>query len=90
MGLAWRAVWQICLDEVVWKYRQMEKLSIFEFLLLFSVIKRKNGPEDGGQFIFLWEELSTFFIFLDIFITYKKKKMECSSEFFNFIPIDFR
>ena len=28
--------------------------------------------------------------FLGFRITYEKKKMECSSEFFNFIPIDLR
>ena len=33
-------------------------------------------------------ELSTFLLFQYFFITYKKKKMESGSEFFNFIPID--
>ena len=33
-------------------------------------------------------EHSTFLFFQDFFITYKKEKIECGSEFFNFIPID--
>ena len=32
-------------------------------------------------------ELSTFLIFQDFSITYKKKKMECGSEFFNFMKL---
>ena len=52
------------------------------------MMKRKEAAEDGGQFIFLREELSTGLTFRDFWITYEKKKMECSSEFFNFIPID--
>ena len=34
-------------------------------------------------------ELSTFLIIRDFLLpSFKKKKMECGSEFFNFIPID--
>ena len=33
-------------------------------------------------------ELSNFLIFRDFFLTYEKEKMECGSEFFNFILID--
>ena len=51
-------------------------------------IPKKKRKKDGGQFTFLREELSRFLIFGDFLITHKKKKMEYSLEFFNFIPID--
>ena len=63
-------VTRIRLDDVIWKYSQREKLQFFNFLLLFS-LKEKAGKQDGGQFIFLWEELSTFLFF--VILTRKRK-----------------
>ena len=58
------------------------------FTFIFNNKKKSEFAQDEGLFLFLSEELSMGLIFGDILITYKKKKMECSSEFFNLIPID--
>ena len=58
------------------QFSQREKLSSFGIWLLFSIMKRKAGAEDGRQFIFLSQskELSTFLIFRDFLITYEEKE----------------
>ena len=78
-------VTRIRLDDVIWKYSQREKLQFFNFLLLFSIIKRKSRQTTWRAVYISMRGTLNIFIFCD---TYKKKKVECSSEFFNFIPID--
>ena len=58
------------------------------FFLLFSAIKRKSSSRRRRAVHISMRRTSTVLIFWDFLITYKKKKMECSSEFFNFISID--
>ena len=53
-------------DEFVWmrlfgSIAKGKNSAFFIFPFYFQYLKEKAGPEDGGQFIFLYEEPSTHF-----------------------------
>ena len=76
MRLAWRAVWRICLNEVVWNYCLREKLSsFFYFLLLFPITKRESSPRRWrAVYISIRKTLNVFYFLR--FFDYLSEKEE--------------
>ena len=74
---------RIRLDDVIWKYSQREKLQFFNFLLLFSIIKRKSRQTRWRAVYISMRGTLNIFIFCDT----RKRKWNAAQNSLTSFPL---